>query len=126
MTRHTRPILQPGPDHPICVSDQEIDVVVSVRGEPIASAATALELREHTYAPVLYVDRATIDPRFLERSAHTSWCPYKGEARYFHLVPEHGDKLENAVWTYEAPFPAVAAIRNRLGFYPDRVEVTAR
>lgn len=126
MTDTNRPVLQPGPEHPIHISDQEIDVVVSVRGELLASEARAIELKEHVYAPVLYVDRRAIEPRLLERSEHTSWCPYKGEANYFHLTLESGERLENAVWTYETPFEAVAPIRNRLGFYPDRVEVTSR
>jgi uncharacterized protein (DUF427 family) len=28
----------------------------------------------------------------------------------------------NAVWTYEAAFPAVAAINEYVAFYPDRVD----
>lgn len=126
MTDSNRPVLQPGPEHPIHVSGQEIDVVVSARGELIASDARAIELKEHVYAPVLYVDRQAIEPRLLERSDHTSWCPYKGEASYFHLTLESGERLENVVWTYETPFEAVASIRDRLGFYPDRVNVAAR
>ena len=30
---------------------------------------------------------------------------------------------ENAVWSYEAPYAAVAEIGDHLAFYPDRVEV---
>jgi uncharacterized protein (DUF427 family) len=28
----------------------------------------------------------------------------------------------NAVWTYEAPYEAVAQIQNHLAFYPNRVD----
>jgi len=28
----------------------------------------------------------------------------------------------NAVWTYEAAYPAVAAIEGHVAFYPDRVD----
>ena len=28
----------------------------------------------------------------------------------------------NAVWTYEEPYPAVAAIAGHVAFYPDRVD----
>ena len=31
MTDTNRPVLQPGPEHPIHISDQEIDVVVSAQ-----------------------------------------------------------------------------------------------
>jgi hypothetical protein len=33
-----------------------------------------------------------------------------------------GRRSINAVWTYEAPYPAVAEILGRLAFYPERVD----
>ena len=57
----------------------------------------------------------------LERSAHATYCPYKGDCAYF-SIPSGGERAVNAVWTYEAPYDAVAAIRNHLAFYPDRVD----
>ncbi|HEX4095947.1 MAG TPA: DUF427 domain-containing protein, partial [Caulobacteraceae bacterium] len=47
---------------------------------------------------------------------------YKGEASYFTIVRD-GQIVENAVWSYEDPYPAVAAIRERLAFYPNLVEI---
>jgi uncharacterized protein (DUF427 family) len=35
-----------------------------------------------------------------------------------------GATLENGVWSYEAPYDAVAVIRDHLAFYPDRFEIT--
>lgn len=121
--RNDRPVLLPGPDHPITLAANDIAVSVSAGDTALASSAGAIELREHVYPPVLYVDRAGIDMSKLERSDHTSWCPYKGEANYFHITLEDGSRLENAVWTYEMPFEAVADIKDRLGFYTDRVSV---
>lgn len=115
--------LTPGPDHPIVIADSEIAVRVSAGPTELAASAGAVELREHVYPPVLYVDRSAIDMRKLERSDKTSWCPYKGEATYFHILLDDGTRLENAVWTYETPFEAVAQIHDRLGFYTDRVSV---
>ena len=56
-----------------------------------------------------------------ERTPHHTHCPYKGEASYFTLTAG-GLGRENAVWTYEQPFPAVAAIRDHLAFYPSKVD----
>ena len=58
----------------------------------------------------------------LARTAHTTYCPFKGDCSYYSLA-EGGEGGENAVWTYEAPFDAVAAIKDHLAFYPDRVEI---
>jgi uncharacterized protein (DUF427 family) len=32
--------------------------------------------------------------------------------------------VEDAVWYYPEPYPAVAAIRGHVAFYPDRVSIT--
>ena len=58
----------------------------------------------------------------LTRTAHQTYCPYKGDCSYFSL-PASDDRGANAVWSYEAPFEAVEAIKDHLAFYPDRVEI---
>jgi uncharacterized protein (DUF427 family) len=57
----------------------------------------------------------------LERTEHTSYCPYKGDAAYY-SIPAGGERSVNAVWTYESPHAAVAEIKDHLAFYPDRVD----
>lgn len=57
----------------------------------------------------------------LERSDHRTYCPYKGDCAYY-SIPLGGGRSVNAVWTYEAPYPAVAAIAGHVAFYPDRVD----
>ncbi|WP_417480842.1 DUF427 domain-containing protein [Maricaulis sp.] len=118
-----RPILQPGIDHPLELREIDHQVRISVGEEQLAGGAEALELREHTYPPVLYVRRSDIAPRFLQRSMQTSWSPYKGKASYFHIRLKDGSLLENAVWSYESPFAHIAAIKDRLAFYPGKVRV---
>jgi uncharacterized protein (DUF427 family) len=57
----------------------------------------------------------------LERTSHQTYCPYKGECSYY-SIPGGGERSVNAVWTYEAPYAAMAQIREYLAFYPDRVD----
>lgn len=114
----SRPIRIPGPDHPITVTRSDAHVVVRAAGQVIAETRRALELREANYPPVFYVPRADADMAALQRTDHASYCPYKGEAAYFSIR----GGAENAVWSYEAPYAAVAEIRDHLAFYPDRVE----
>ena len=64
--------------------------------------------------------RNDVNISLLARSDHTSYCPFKGDANYFNLKPL-GDRGTNAIWTYEVPHPAVAAIAGHVAFYPDRV-----
>jgi uncharacterized protein (DUF427 family) len=112
---------EPGPDHPITVEPNPHRVVVRLNGRTVADTARALTLREASYPPVHYVPREDADMSLLERTAHGTHCPYKGDAAYY-TVRADGRAAENAVWTYEHPYPAVAAIAGHLAFYPDRVD----
>ncbi|MBB4837666.1 uncharacterized protein (DUF427 family) [Sphingomonas kyeonggiensis] len=114
----SKPILIPGRDHPITITRSDAHVVVRAAGKVIADTRGPLELREASYPPVLYIPREDADMAQLERTAHASYCPYKGDASYYSIV----GGVENAVWSYEAPYAAVEAIRGHLAFYPDRVE----
>lgn len=118
MRRH----LEPSQDHPLSVTQKTTSVSISLAGVTVLAAPSHLELREANYPPVAYMPREQVNMSMLERSAHTSWCPYKGEAAYFHIRMPNGDRVENAVWTYETPFPAVAAIEGALAVYPNKVD----
>jgi uncharacterized protein (DUF427 family) len=96
-------------------------VVVSAGGRIVADTAHALTLREAGYPPVHYIPREDVDMALLERTDHATYCPYKGDCSYF-SIPTGGDRSVNAVWTYEAPYEAVAMIKDHLAFYPDRVD----
>jgi uncharacterized protein (DUF427 family) len=111
----------PGPDHPITIERNPRRVVVSIGGRVLADSRDALTLREAGYPAVQYIPRKDVDMTLLERSAHATYCPYKGDCAYF-SIPSGEERAINAVWTYEAPYDAVAAIRNCLAFYPDRVD----
>ncbi|MGO1078747.1 DUF427 domain-containing protein [Inquilinus sp. CA228] len=109
----------PGPDHPITVTPNPARVVVTVAGRVVADSRNALTLREASYPPVQYIPRRDVDMAALQRTDHASYCPYKGDAAYYSI----GDgRAVNAVWTYERPYDAVAAIKDHLAFYPDRVD----
>ncbi|TCM41785.1 DUF427 domain-containing protein [Kribbella sp. VKM Ac-2568] len=116
-----KPVKIPGPDHPITVEKNPDRVVVKVAGQVIADSRDALSLQEASYPAVQYIPRKDVDMTALERTAHESYCPYKGEASYYSVIPG-GEKTVNAVWTYESPYDAVADIRDHVAFYPDRVD----
>jgi len=116
-----RPIKIPGPDHPITVTPNSRRVIVTLGGKVIADTRDALTLREASYPPVQYIPRQDVDMALLARTDHATYCPYKGEASYF-SIPLGGERSVNAIWTYEAAHPAVAAIQDHLAFYPDRVD----
>jgi uncharacterized protein (DUF427 family) len=117
-----RPVKIPGPDHPLSIDVNPSRVVVKVGRTIIADTREALTLCEAGYPPVQYIPRRDVEMAKLERSTQTTYCPYKGEASYFN-IPAGGDRSVNAVWTYEAPFEAMAPIKGYVAFYPDRVDM---
>src|SRR3954463_12423676 len=91
-------VLLPGPDHPISIEPTGARVTVTVGGRVVADTVNALTLPEASYPPVQYVPLADIAPAVLQQSAHTTHCPYKGDAAYYDL--RVGDQVaSNAVWT---------------------------
>ena len=120
-TPNTRTVKIPGPDHPITIERNPSRVVVTVAGRVIADTRDALTLREAHYPPVFYIPRKDVDIALLERTEHSTYCPYKGDAAYF-SIPSGGERAVNAIWTYESPYPAVEPIREHLAFYSDRVD----
>jgi uncharacterized protein (DUF427 family) len=117
----SKPIKIPGPDHPISITPTKGRVTVVVNGKRIADTREALTLKEAAYPAVQYIPRKDIDQAQLQRTSHHTYCPYKGECAYY-SIPSGGERSVNAVWTYEAPYASVSAIREYFAFYPDRVD----
>ena len=109
------------PDHRITVSPAGIRVKASFNGELVAETREALAMKEGTYPVVYYFPRKDVKLDRLERSAHSSHCPFKGDASYFSL--KNGPR--DAVWSYEQPFDEMLAIKEYLAFYPDKLQVEA-
>ena len=117
-----RPVKIPGPEHPITIEHNPHRVLIRLTGQIIADTREALTLREANYPAVLYIPRKDTDMVRLTRSDHATYCPYKGDCAYLSIT-EGGERLVNAVWTYENPYPAVAQIKDYLAVYPDRVDI---
>lgn len=112
----------PGPDHPIIITRNPKRVRVSADGVVIAETTHALTLKEAAYPAVQYVPRADAKMDLLKRTERTTHCPYKGDASYF-SIDAGGTTLDNAIWSYEQPFPAMTEIASFLAFYPDKVKI---
>lgn len=112
----------PGPDHPITITQNPRRVRVLADGVVIADTTRALTLKEASYPAVQYVPREDANMELLKRTERVTHCPYKGDASYFSIV-SNGKTLDNAIWTYETPFPAMTEITGHLAFYPDKVKI---
>ena len=110
-------------DHPIRIEPNSNRIRVRLGDKTIADTVNARTLFEASYPAVHYVPRADVNMSLLARTTRKTHCPYKGDAAYYTITAD-GRTAENAVWTYEQPFPGVAEIAGYLAFYPNRVEIT--
>ncbi|QRE75880.1 DUF427 domain-containing protein [Methylobacterium aquaticum] len=108
-------------DHPITITPNPHRIRVMLGGTIVAESTRAITLREGGMAPVQYIPREDAAMDLFERTEHRTHCPHKGDASYYSLTAG-GVERANAVWSYEAPFPAVAAIAGHLAFYPSKVD----
>ena len=96
-------------------------VRVEFAGVEVARSQRALRVVETSSPPCYYLPREDVRVDLLEESVSTSFCEWKGIARYLSLrVGER--RSVDAVWTYPDPDPGYEALRARLAFFPARVD----
>jgi uncharacterized protein (DUF427 family) len=113
------------PGHRVETRRSSAHVRVTFKGEAIADTREAVELHESvgegkkTVAPVVYyIPRKDVKMERLERTTHSTHCPFKGDASYFSFK----GGPQNAVWSYERPYDEMSAIKDHLAFYPDKID----
>ena len=96
-------------------------VIVRLGGAVIADTTRALVMRAPGTPDQPYIPRDDVDMSRLVRTDLVTHCPYKGDAAYWSI--RSGPRtVENAVWSYEAPYDEMAPIKGYLAFYGDRVD----
>ncbi|MBN2247653.1 MAG: DUF427 domain-containing protein [Coriobacteriia bacterium] len=104
------------PRPPIVLPDGRL-VEVVFGGRTIAHTTRALRVLETGHAPVFYIPVEDVAAESLVPGDRTSYCDFKGEARYFHVVAGERHALE-AAWAYAAPRPGYEALSGHFAFYP--------
>jgi uncharacterized protein (DUF427 family) len=90
-----------------------IEVIMKAiwNGEVIAESDRTVEIEGNQYFPP-----SSVKEEFLEASPKTSTCPWKGEARYYHLHVDGSDN-ENAAWYYPEPKKEASEIKGMIAFW---------
>lgn len=111
------------PHHPhaITLEKNPHHVKVTFHGTVIADTQRALLLREGSLPPVNYIPREDVNMSYLQRTDHSTHCPFKGDASYY-TVKVDDRMAENAVWSYEAPFASIDAIKEYMVCYHETMD----
>ena len=94
---------------------------VEFAGTVIADTRRALRVDESRHDIVYYVPRKDVRMDLLTATDHTSYCPFKGTARYW-SIGVGARRAENAVWAYDEPYDEALPLRGYVAFYTDRVD----
>lgn len=95
-------------------SDRHVRIVH--RGVIVAETRRAVRTLETSHPPSWYLPPADVTSGLLRPSPRRSFCEWKGDARYWHLAFDN-DLLRDVAWSYPAPTPAFAALRDHVAFY---------
>jgi uncharacterized protein (DUF427 family) len=121
MTQAPAPGFTTNPEYKITFERSPRRVRTQFNGETIADSSAAHLLFETRHLPIYYFPRADVRMDLLSASEHHTYCPYKGTASYWSIAVG-GRSCENAVWGYPEPFAEVAAIKDYVAFYWERVD----
>ena len=114
------------PGHRIETRPAGARVRVTFNGEVIADSLEAIVMEESGRAAVYYLPRRDVKMERLTRTTNWTYCPFKGGASYYTLS-SGWRRAEDAAWSYEEPYDEMAAIKDRLAFYPGKVDaITAQ
>lgn len=96
-------------------------IVVRHRGHTIADSRRAMRVLETSHPPTYYIPREDVDMSFIEEATGTSFCEWKGTARYWTVVAD-GDRIERTAWSYPDPTSAFRPMKDHLCFYAHGVD----
>ncbi|MFF1253644.1 DUF427 domain-containing protein [Pseudarthrobacter sp. NPDC058329] len=90
-------------------------------GELILDTTDSLRVLETSHPPAYYLPRSEFRPGALEPAPGSSFCEFKGPAKYL-TVRGGGEVREKAAWFYPNPVAAYAALLDRVAVYPGRMD----
>lgn len=94
---------------------------VEFGGKTIAETQRAFRVLETSHPPVYYIPPEDIRMEYLQAEAGSSFCEWKGQARYY-TVEVNGNRAQRAAWAYPNPTPAYAQIKDHIAFYAEKMD----
>lgn len=121
--------IEPGPGQesvwdyprPPRIEDSDKHVKIVFNGVTIAETNRAKRVLETSHPPTYYIPPEDVDRSYLVPRFNTSFCEYKGTAKYYGLLVDD-EQVSIAAWYYPDPTPAFTELKNYLAFYPQYVD----
>jgi uncharacterized protein (DUF427 family) len=96
-------------------------ITVEIADEVIASTDTGWRVLETSHPPTYYLPRTAFRDAVLRPAQGSSWCEWKGQARYFDLVTP-AKIARKAAWCYPDPTPGFEPIAGAIAVMAGQVD----
>jgi uncharacterized protein (DUF427 family) len=96
-------------------------VTIRLGGQLVAQTRDAVRVLETSHPPVYYLPRADFAPGTLAGADGTSFCEFKGTARYLD-VRGGGEVRRASAWYYPEPSPGFERLRDRIAVYAQQMD----
>ena len=96
-------------------------IIVEFGGREIARTSAAFRVLETFHPPTYYLPKSAFAEGVLVPVAGSSFCEWKGQARYFDVIAG-SKRAERAAWSYDRPTAGFAAITGYIALYPGRMD----
>lgn len=122
LTRPRPDIAGPGQEsvwafpRPAVAEPSAAHLVITLDGEVLAQTHRAVRTLETSHPPSWYIPPKDIRDGALRRAVGRSLCEWKGEAVYWDVILGDG-VIPRAGWSYPAPTPPFALLRDHVAFY---------
>jgi uncharacterized protein (DUF427 family) len=108
------------PRPPVLAGDPR-EVVVAWHGLEVARTRRAIRVLETAHPPSFYLPWDDVDRRLLQAASGSSYCEWKGPARYWSLV-DGARRVDAVAWSYPQPLASAEALAGCVAFYPAQLE----
>lgn len=92
-------------------------ITIELGGEVILATDDVVRVLETSHPPTYYVPEADFVPGALTAAAGSSFCEFKGAARYFDVHGGGGVTRERVAWCYPDPTPGFRELLGRVAIY---------
>jgi uncharacterized protein (DUF427 family) len=94
---------------------------IDLAGRTIVDTTAAVRVLETSHPPVYYLPREAFEHVELRESSRTSFCEFKGRARYVGFALD-GRWEPDVAWHYPDPSPGFSCLAGMLAVYPGRMD----
>ena len=101
---------------PAIAQPTDARIVIEHRGVTVADTRAAIRTIETSHPPSYYIPRDDIAAGVLRPAPGSSFCEWKGAARYWDVVIDD-TVLPRVGWSYPTPTAPFAMLRDHVAFY---------